>query len=117
MPSCRVSNNFAHLYITLQSASSQKDEFKVGIHSGAVVVEQMGEYKCEVVFIADVVNTASRISNKCTELHSKLLISNEFYTLIKDNTDLEKFYAINYDAKRVLRGKIKETELLSVNRR
>jgi adenylate cyclase len=49
--------------------------FKAGIHAGQVVVTSVGKQKKEIVYHGDVLNTASRIEKKCTELKQKLLIS------------------------------------------
>lgn len=50
-------------------------EFKAGIHTGKVIVTEVGKQKKEIVFHGDVLNTTSRIEGKCNDLSQELLIS------------------------------------------
>ena len=61
-------------------------EFKAGLNSGPVVVTEVGIIKREIAYHSDVLNTAARIQEKCNELSSQLLISEEVKdALIPDN--------------------------------
>jgi class 3 adenylate cyclase len=85
--------------------------FKAGLHFGSVIAGQIGDIKKEIVFQGDVVNTASRIKEKCHSLGAKILISRELLDILPKET-------IKYKAERVgsflLKGKEHEVELYSV---
>ncbi len=49
--------------------------FKAGVHSGAVMVAEVGELKSEIAYHGDAINTASRIQGLCNSYQSRLLIS------------------------------------------
>ena len=85
--------------------------FKAGMHYGSVIAGEIGDIKKEIVFQGDVVNTASRIKEKCHSLGAKILVSRELLDVLpKEN--------IKYKADRVgsflLKGKEHEVELYSV---
>ncbi len=50
-------------------------EFKAGLDSGLVSAAEVGEIKKELAYHGDVLNTASRIMEKCNEFKTKILIS------------------------------------------
>lgn len=50
-------------------------EFKAGLDSGVVTAAEVGEIKKELAYHGDVLNTASRITEKCNEFKTKVLIS------------------------------------------
>jgi len=58
-------------------------EFKAGLHYGHVVAGEIGVVKRDIAFLGDVLNTASRIQQKCNELGVNILLSN--YLLDKLN--------------------------------
>ena len=51
--------------------------FRGGLHSGPVVVSQLGDLKREIVFSGDAVNAAARIQGLCKELGRDFLASTE----------------------------------------
>lgn len=57
-------------------------EYKVGIHTGTVMVGQVGIIKKDLVMSGDAINTAARIRSACTELNHKFLISKEMNDLL-----------------------------------
>lgn len=57
-------------------------EYKVGIHTGNVMVGQIGTTKKDIVMSGDTINTAARIRSACTELNQKFLGSKEFIELL-----------------------------------
>lgn len=81
--------------------------YKAGIHTGNIMVGQVGISKKELVMSGDTINTASRIRSACTDLNQKFLLSKEMSVLVamKDwqtesigtvdlkgkNTDIELF--------------------------
>lgn len=85
-------------------------EFKAAIHSGMVVTTTVGYYKTDIVHHGDAINTASRIQEKCNELNSKLLISEELSNKVENKDHL----FINDLGKFLLKGKKKEVRLYSV---
>jgi adenylate cyclase len=62
-------------------------EYKAGIHTGNVMVGQVGISKKELVMSGDTINTASRIRSACSDLNQKFLVSKEFVEL----TGMEEF--------------------------
>ena len=75
--------------------------FKAGYHVGKVIVGEIGDYKRDIVFHGDTVNTASRIQAECNHYNRRLLLSN---TLL-DRLDLGREYTSEYITKIKLRGK------------
>jgi adenylate cyclase len=85
-------------------------QFKAGLHSGGVVVGEIGIIKRDITYSGDVLNTTARIQSMCHELKSEVLISNDL---------LPAFYSLkNYATTSVgairLRGKEKEVVLSSI---
>jgi adenylate cyclase len=62
-------------------------EYKAGIHTGSIMVGQVGIAKKELVMSGDTINTASRIRSACTDLNQKFLVSK----IMKELADLEDF--------------------------
>lgn len=52
-------------------------DFRCGIHFGTVVTGELGDYKKEISFLGDVVNTTSRILEECKVQKTDFLISTE----------------------------------------
>jgi len=51
--------------------------FRVGMHGGPVVVNEVGDDKREIVYFGDTINTAARLQQACKELGHEFLISDE----------------------------------------
>jgi len=85
--------------------------FKAGYHVGKVVVGEIGDYKREIVFHGDTVNTASRIQVECNHYDRRLLLSKNLLDIL----DLNKEYTTEYITKILLRGKGEEIELYSLD--
>ncbi len=49
--------------------------FKAGLHSGKVIVTEIGKLKKEIAYHGDTLNTAARIQEKCNDFQQELLIS------------------------------------------
>lgn len=75
--------------------------FKAGYHVGKVIVGEIGDYKRDIVFHGDTVNTASRIQSECNHYNRRLLLSN----ILLDKLDLGNEYTSEYITKIKLRGK------------
>ena len=77
---------------------------RAGIHCGPVIVGEMGDYKREIAFLGDTVNTTARIQEACKEYRSDLLVSSGF---------LEKLsLASDYKVKRIGEIRLKGKEIL-----
>jgi adenylate cyclase len=57
-------------------------DFKAGLHYGKVIAGEIGIIKREITFSGDVLNTTSRIQNKCNEYKVKILSSDELLQLL-----------------------------------
>ena len=56
-------------------------EYKAGLHTGSVMVGQVGISKKELVMSGDTINTASRIRSACNDLNQKFLVSKKLMEL------------------------------------
>lgn len=54
-----------------------RPEFRAGVHTGALVVGEIGDLKQEIVFIGDLMNTAARIASHTRSIPYDLAISEE----------------------------------------
>jgi adenylate cyclase len=86
--------------------------FRAGIHCGPVIVGEMGDYKREIAFLGDTVNTTARIQAACKEYESDLLVSSEFLKKL--------FLASDYIVKSIgeirLKGKEISVELFEIEK-
>lgn len=81
--------------------------FKAGIHLGKVIVGEIGIMKRDITYSGDVMNTTSRIRNKCKEFGVELIASSELLTAL----NLSKNYITKPLGAIKLRGKEKEVLL------
>lgn len=56
--------------------------FKAGLQGGEVLVTWVGEIKKEIVYLGDVLNTASRIQGECNRLGKRFLTSGQMIRLL-----------------------------------
>jgi len=75
-------------------------EFKAGLHGGKVLVTWVGELKKEIIYLGDVLNTASRIQGECKRLGCDFLVSEYIKDRIPDPE-----YSIDFADELVPRGK------------
>lgn len=85
-------------------------QFKAGAHIGEVMVLTVGQFRRDVSYNGDTMNTAARIESQCNELKQNLLISGELHVLIDDTRDF-RFKNVGEIS---LRGKRKAMELVGV---
>jgi adenylate cyclase len=94
--------------------------FRASLHSGQVVVGEVGDTKKEIVFHGDVINTGSRILDQCKPLGVDFLVTRAVLESFRrarrtglnwENYRLESMGAIR------LRGKEEEVEVFSVEER
>jgi adenylate cyclase len=86
--------------------------FKGGLHGGPMIVTEVGAIKKEIAFHGTVVNTASRIQQKCNELNTNFLIS-DFILL---HTELAPLYVPFLEGSFLLKGKTEPMKLYSVEK-
>lgn len=86
-------------------------EFKAGLHAGPVVSAIIGDIRKEIVYSGDVLNTASRLQEQCNELNTDILISDT----LKNALTWTGKYNIHSKGKVLLKGKIHETEIFTLD--
>jgi len=59
-------------------------EFKVAIHSGQVIIGEIGKIKKSIKFNGDVLNTTSRVEGMCRQLGEKLLLTEPLVKLFQN---------------------------------
>jgi adenylate cyclase len=83
-------------------------EFKAGIHAGEVTVGEIGIIKKDLAMSGDVMNTAARIRNACTELKYSYIMSKDFLELHRMERAMESLGAVD------LKGKSDAMELFAL---
>ncbi|MEZ4686943.1 MAG: adenylate/guanylate cyclase domain-containing protein [Bacteroidia bacterium] len=86
--------------------------FKGGLHGGPMIVTEVGAIKKEIAFHGTVVNTTSRIQQKCNELNTNFLISE----YILEHTELAPLYVPFLEGSFLLKGKTELMNLYSVEK-
>ena len=61
--------------------------FKASLHFGEVISARVGDLKKELAYNGDVINTASRIIEKCRPMNKPFLISEDAYLALEDVTN------------------------------
>ena len=89
-------------------------EFKAGIHSGKVIITEVGGTKQEIAYHGDTVNTAARIRSECSAVNEKLLISAELLGLL---TDIDIDFLVESKGLFSLKGKENVIELFSIEQK
>jgi len=87
--------------------------FKAGLHAGKVIAGEIGIIKRDITYSGDVLNTTSRIQDKCNELNVQLIVSNELLAYIQ----LDPGYMAQYMGTMKLKGKKKEIGLNAISKR
>ncbi|RUT77963.1 adenylate/guanylate cyclase domain-containing protein [Ancylomarina longa] len=87
--------------------------FKAGVHSGKVMVAEVGDIKSEIAYHGDAINTASRIQSMCNNYKTRFLISGDLLTSILDKNSFDKEYS--HIGNVLLIGKQKSTDLFSLH--
>jgi adenylate cyclase len=86
--------------------------FRAGLHYGPLVVGEMGDFRQEIAFLGDVMNTASRIQASCKALDSGFLVSD---AVLQQFHDLPDGLQARSHGTIALRGKEQKLELFSLN--
>ncbi|MDN3493310.1 adenylate/guanylate cyclase domain-containing protein [Winogradskyella bathintestinalis] len=87
-------------------------EFKAGIHSGKIIIAEVGTIKKELAYHGDVINTTSRIEEQCNEYNESLLISESFLAKV----DLKKKYKAVSLGNELLEGKRESLKLFAIHK-
>ncbi len=83
--------------------------FTAGVHTGAVVVTEVGRHKREIAYHGDVLNTAARIQGKCKDFDCDLLITD----ILRRSLGPDE-YTYESIGKLTLRGKHEPVSIVSV---
>lgn len=84
--------------------------FKAALHGGEVIVTELGHRRKDLAFHGDVLNTASRLLGRASDLNKDLLIS----TFYRKKLDGDDTFSITLVEKMVLRGKQDESAIYEV---
>jgi adenylate cyclase len=60
-------------------------EFNAGLHSGKIIITEVGTVKKGLAYYGDVINTTSRIQEQCNEYKESLLITEDLLLDLKLN--------------------------------
>lgn len=90
-------------------------EFTAGIHSGQVLIGELGDERKEIGYWGDTINTTERIQSSCKEYGVSILLSEDFYSslsgrfpeLVRD-LNTERIEGV------VLRGKAQGVNLIKI---
>ena len=85
-------------------------QFKAGAHSGTVTTVEIGEYKRDIAYHGDTLNTASRIQSVCNDYNKTFLVSKYLLDKVRmhSNMKTEELGMI------LLKGKAAKVGLVSV---
>lgn len=84
--------------------------FKAGIHCGRVIAGEVGIIKRDITYSGDVLNTTSRILDKCGELNEEVIASSD---LLSELLSVRNYVTRSLGAIK-LKGKEKEVMLVAV---
>ncbi len=91
---------------------SVQPKFKAGLHLGEVTTAEVGDIKREIAHHGDTINVTARIQEKCNDLESSLLISEQFL----DRIHINGKFSADFKAEEQLRGKKEFIKLYSLER-
>ncbi len=87
-------------------------EFKAGLHSGSIIITEVGTIKKELAYHGDVINTTSRIQEKCNDYNKSLLISEDLLSRL----NLKNKYEAVLLGNEILAGKTEEIKLYAIQK-
>lgn len=77
-------------------------DFKAGLHVGEAMVGELGDWKREVAYMGDSLNTTARIQAACKSLKARILVSEDFQRLMINDS--------RFSMKKAARGKLRGRE-------
>ncbi len=86
-------------------------EFKAGLHGGNVVVTSIGDFKKEIVYHGDALNTAARLETECNK-HNQIFLTSEY---ILKNIHLPEYLEVSLIDEMQLRGKEEKIKVYGLN--
>lgn len=86
--------------------------FKASIHAGLVIVTELGIRRKELAYHGDVLNTASRVLELCSQMKKKLLTT----AVLSDIFRKENSLSVHFVSDLVLRGKNNTTAVFCVEK-
>lgn len=90
-----------------------KPEFKAGLHCGKIIIAEVGTIKKELAYHGDVINSTSRIQEKCNEYEESLLISDDLLQRLKLTS---RFEAVSIGDE-LLEGKTEELKIYAIHKK
>jgi adenylate cyclase len=87
-------------------------QFKAGANLGDITVAEVGDYKRELAYHGDTINTAARIQSVCNTFGKSFIISER----LKDQLEWEESFTTEFIDSIKLKGKEKEIYLFSVSK-
>jgi adenylate cyclase len=96
----------------LLARHGQVPGFRAGLHSGPLVIGEIGGFKREIAFIGDAMNTAARIEQACRATGHALLMSKP----LLDCAAIPTGTVATSIGSHVLRGKAERLELFALER-
>lgn len=88
-------------------------EFKAGLHSGRIIIAEVGTIKKELAYHGDVINSTSRIQQKCNDYDESLLISDD----LLQQLDLTSNFEATSLGDELLEGKSEELKIYAIHRK
>ncbi len=85
--------------------------FKAALHFGKVAIGEMGNFKQEIAYIGDAVNTTARIEQACNQLNRSFIASGEAMALLTLPQDMQAEIL----GKVTLRGRATKTALIALD--
>lgn len=86
-------------------------EFKAGINCGEITAVEVGNIKREIAYHGDNINIAARLEAMASKLNVHVLVSEGFYSQIKETDQ----YRFDYLDEIQLKGKLKKTRVYTVS--
>jgi adenylate cyclase len=87
-------------------------EFKAGVHSGKIIIAEVGTIKKELAYHGDVINTTSRIQEQCNNYSESILISEDLLIQLR----LQNRYKAIILGNELLDGKVEEIKLFALHK-
>ncbi|MBL4662202.1 MAG: adenylate/guanylate cyclase domain-containing protein [Flavobacteriaceae bacterium] len=87
-------------------------EFKAGVNMGKITITEVGEFKREIAYYGDTINTAARIQGECNRLNSDLLISEA----ILNQIPIEPWLTASLKGQVQLKGKSKVISIYAIEK-
>ncbi|MFO7829973.1 MAG: adenylate/guanylate cyclase domain-containing protein [Bacteroidales bacterium] len=108
---------FAHVIYKRRRYYNRKygfiPRFKAGIHSGKVMVLQVGLIRRDISYNGDTLNTAARIESMCNEYRQDVLISGDLYAMLAN----KKRFTFKTVGNIKLKGKRKSIDVYQVKKK